>query len=174
VQTIGQSREGRRLIGGAKTAGVVALMLSGLADPARAQDAPPVEAGHAAAQVGAGILGTTAGFVGGGLATRWAAKGLGASDNSASNIALVGAYTTSGFLTAAGPTLVGPGPHARGSYWAALGGTAVGGLGSILLIQINHAVDLGHIPRIIGGIAVVVLPSIGATIGYNLSRHYVP
>jgi hypothetical protein len=44
----------------------------------------------------------------------------------------------------------------------------------VLLIQINHLVDLGRIPRVIGGIAVVVLPSIGATIGYNLSRRYSP
>ena len=138
------------------------------------QEPPPVEASHAAAQVGAGILGTTAGFVGGGLATRWVATRLGASDNSASSIALAGAYSTGALLTAAGPTLVGPGPHAQGSYWAALGGAAVGGLGSVLLIKLNHAVDLGHFPRIIGAIAVVALPSIGATIGYNLSRRYSP
>ena len=87
----------------------------------------------AAAQVGAGLLGTTVGFFGGGgLATRGIATALGSSDNQASSIAMVGAYSEcAALLTAAGPTLVGPGSHAQASYWAALGGTAVGGLGSI-------------------------------------------
>jgi hypothetical protein len=164
-----------RLVVVVKTAGLVAMSLSVLAGTARAQqEPPPVGAGRAAGQVGAGILGTTVGFVGGGLATRWVATNLGASDDNASSIALAGAYSSAALLTAAGPTLVGPGPHAHASYWSALGGAAVGGLGSVLLIQINHLVDLGRIPRVIGGIAVVVLPSIGATIGYNLSRRYSP
>jgi hypothetical protein len=183
VQTISRPTEPawRRCAAGGLAAIVLAGSAMGVAAvSARAQDgtsqpamqAPPLSAGRAAAQVGAGLSGTTVGFFGGGLATRGVATVLGSSDNQASSIGLVGAYSASALLTAAGPTLVGPGPNAQASYWAALGGTAVGGLGSILLIKLNHAVDLGHIPRIIGGVLVAALPSIGATIGYNLSRRY--
>ncbi len=182
MQAIGRPIEpARRYVAGGLAATVLAVWAMGLAAvSARAQDGTsppamqvaPVSAGRAAAQVGAGLLGTTVGFFGGGLATRGVATALGSSENQASSIALVGAYGSAALLTAAGPTLVGPGDHAQASYWAALGGTAVGGLGSILLIKLNHAVDLGRIPRIIGGVLVAALPSIGATIGYNLSRRY--
>jgi hypothetical protein len=168
VQAI--DRSWPRLVARVAAAGALAAGAS----QATAQQPAPVGAGHAAAQVGVGLVGTVGGFVGGGLATRAVASALGAPENNASSIALVGAYSSAALLTAAGPVIIGPGANAHASYWAALGGTAVGGLGSILLIKLNHAVDLGQIPRVIGGVLVVALPSIGATIGYNLSRRYRP
>jgi hypothetical protein len=140
--------------------------------PLRAQTAPPITAGRAVAQTAAGAALMPVGFLGGGLATRWVARHLGATDDVASTIALIGAYTTAGLTTAAGPTLVGGGPHASGSHGAAVLGTAAGGIGSILLVRLNKAVNTGPVLRIVSGIGVVLLPSIGATIGYNMSRGY--
>ena len=122
--------------------------------------------------MGVGVLAMPIGFVGGGLATRWVATRLGASDDHASSIASVGAYVSAAALTAAGPTLVGGGPHARGNYFAALGGTVVGGAGSFLLVRLNRAVDAGGVVRVLSLVGVVLLPSAGATVGYNLSRKY--
>jgi hypothetical protein len=149
----------------------VAIVLS--AAPVAAQrQVPPVGVGRAVAQVGAGVIAMPIGFVGGGLATRWAATRLGASEDRASSIASIGAYASAAALTAAGPTLVGGGPHGRGNYFAALGGTVVGGVGSVLLVHLNQAVDAGSVLRIVSLVGVVALPSVGATVGYNLSRRY--
>lgn len=112
------------------------------------------------------------GFIGGGLATRWTANRLGASEDAASTVALIGAYSGAALATAAGPTLVGAGPHAHGSYFAALGGAVVGGAGSVLLVRLNRAGDAGSVIRIISFIGVAMLPSVGASVGYNLSRRY--
>jgi hypothetical protein len=83
---------------------------------------------------------------------------------------MAGAYVGSALATAAGPTIVGPGSSVRGTYWAALAGATAGGVGSFLLIHLNRAVDLGTIPRLLSAVAVVALPAVGATAGYNLSR----
>jgi hypothetical protein len=137
------------------------------------QQPPPIGFGHAVGQTAVGVLGTPIGFVAGGLATRWVATHwLRVSDDGASTPAMIGAYVGAATLTATGPVIVGPGPHARASYWASLGGAAAGGVGSFLLVRLNRAVDLGTVPRFIGAIAVFSLPAIGATVGYNLSRTY--
>jgi len=113
------------------------------------------------------------GFLAGGFTTRWiASHWLGASEDRASSIALGGAFAGTALATAAGPTIVGAGPHARSTYWAAIAGSAAGGLGSFLLVRINRAVDLGTVPRFVGAIAVVTLPAVGATVGYTMSRRY--
>jgi hypothetical protein len=56
-----------------------------------------------------------------------------------------------------------------------VGGAAAGGLGSALLVRLNDRT--GDDPRppcrlvcTLAATAVFVLPSVGATIGYNLSR----
>jgi hypothetical protein len=136
------------------------------------QRVPEVGIGRAAAQIGAGVLAMPIGFVGGGLATRWVANRFGATSEGASSIALAGAYAGAGFATAAGPTLVGGGPHASGSYFGALGGAVVGGVGSVALVRLNRAGDAGGVLRVLSLIGVVILPSVGATLGYNLTRGY--
>jgi hypothetical protein len=137
------------------------------------QQPPPVGLGRAVGQGAAGLLGTPVGFVAGGLATRWvASRWFGASEDGASSIAMWGAYAGGALVTAAGPTLVGPGPHATSTYWAALAGSTTGGIGSFLLIRLNRAVDLGGVARLVGTVVVVTLPAVGATVGYDLGRHH--
>ena len=135
------------------------------------QQPPPVGFGRAVGQTAAGVLGMGAGFVGTGLATRWvAAHWFHASEDHTSSIALGAAYAGGVLGAAAGPTIVGAGSSPSGTYWGALAGSAAGGVGSFLIVRLNRAVDLGTIPRIISTAAVVSLPAIGATVGYNLSR----
>lgn len=153
----------------------VAVMATALAacdtGPVQAQQhPPPVGLGRAVGQTGAGVLGMAAGFVGGGLATRWAAERLGASDDRASSIALGAAYVGGALGAAAGPTIVGPGSHPAGQYWGAVAGSVAGGIGSFLIARLNRAVNLGSLPRVVSAVAVVALPAVGATVGYNLSR----
>jgi hypothetical protein len=90
---------------------------------------------------------------------------------------LVGAYTIAAFATAVPPTLIGQaGRHATGSYLAALAGTAIGGLGSFALIRLNR--QRGETSRpchficAVSFAGVILLPSVGATTGFNLSRRY--
>jgi len=150
---------------------VFALGVAGRAEAQR--HPPPVGVGRAIGQGAAGFLGTPIGFVGGGLATRWVSTHwFGASEDRASAIAMWGAYAGGALVTAAGPTLVGPGPHATGTYWGALAGSTAGGLGSFLLIRLNRAVDLGSVARLVGTVAVFTLPAVGATIGYDATRRW--
>jgi hypothetical protein len=82
------------------------------------QQPPPVGFGRAVGQTAAGFFGMAAGFVGTGLATRWAAKHwFKASDDRASSVAMGGAYIGGLLGAAAGPTIVGAGPGPRGTYW---------------------------------------------------------
>jgi hypothetical protein len=166
-----------------RRAAALALALplgAALAHPAAAaaqRDPPSLNAGRVAGQVATGVLGTPVGFVAGGLATRTIARSLGAGEERASSIAMVGAWTGSALLTAAGPTLVGASqPHVRGSYPAALAGAVAGGVGSWLLVRLNtrSAEDDGacHVRCVLSTVAIFTLPSIGATIGFNLSRKY--
>lgn len=152
----------------------VAVAGACVAAPLSAQrQPPPVGLGRAAGQTAAGLVGTPAGFLAGGLTTRWiAAHWFGASDDRASSDALIGAFAGSALATAAGPTVIGAGPHARSTYWSALAGSATGGLGSFLLVRLNRAVDLGTVPRFVSAIIVVTLPAVGATAGYGLGRRY--
>jgi hypothetical protein len=139
---------------------------------ATAQSAPAPSAGRVAAQAGVGVVAMPIGFVGGGLATRWIANRFGASSDGASDAGLAGAYVSAVFATAAGPTLVGAGPHASGSYFGALGGAVVGGAGSFALVRLNRLGDAGGVLRVLSLIGVVILPSAGATLGYDLTRRY--
>lgn len=146
------------------------LLLS--ARSVHAQQVPAPSAGRVAAQVGVGVVAMPIGFIGGGLATRWVANRFGASPDRASDAGLAGAYVSAVFATAAGPTLVGAGPHASGSYFGALGGAVVGGAGSFALVRLNRLGDAGGVLRVLSLIGVVILPSAGATLGYDLTRRY--
>lgn len=150
------------------------VLVAALVQPLGAQQQPPpVGFGHAVGQTAVGLLGTPIGFVAGGLTTRWVATHwLRVSEDGTSTPAMVGAYVGAAAATAAGPVIVGPGPHGRGSYWASLGGAGAGGLASFLLVRLNRAVDLGTVPRFVGAVAVFTLPAIGATIAYNSTRKY--
>jgi hypothetical protein len=140
---------------------------------------PSVTGGRLTAEVATGVLAMPVGFFGGGLATRWVARKLGADDEHAADIATAGAYTGAALLTALPPTLIGQaGPHATGSYLAALGGSAVGGLGSWALVRLNKKGTNGdtdrpcHVACVLSTAAIFLLPSAGATVGFNLSRRY--
>ncbi|HEU4629801.1 MAG TPA: hypothetical protein VFS08_08635 [Gemmatimonadaceae bacterium] len=138
-------------------------------------DAPSLSGLRVAAQLGTGALATPVGFVGGGVATEWLARRLGADEERASTLAYAGAYTGAALLTAAGPALVGARGPGRGSYAAAVGGAVVGGALSALLVHLqDHDPDEPHPPcRLrctLAAVAVFTLPSIGATVGYDVSR----
>ena len=137
---------------------------------------PAVTGGRLLAEVGAGTAVLPIGFIGGGIATRWVARRFGAGDDAASSAGLIGAYTIATFATAIPPTLIGQGGrHATGSYLAALAGTAIGGLGSFALIRLNRT-DTDrpcHIVCTVSFAGVILLPAVGATTGFNLSRRYV-
>ena len=160
-----------------------ATAAAGLGRPALAQQTPPgtagtpeLHAGRVAGQVALGTVGTLAGFVGGGLATRTVARRLGASDERASRLAYVGAWSGAALATAGGATLIGRHDNVTGSYTAALGGAVAGGLGSWLLVRLCDD-DTGAGSRCgvlspVAGLAVFLLPSIGATVGFNASREY--
>jgi hypothetical protein len=159
------------IVGRNRVAMEIAMLAVCATGPLQAQRPAPVGFGRAVGQTAVGATGTALGFVAGGLATRWvASRWAGASEDRASSIAMAGAYVGSALATASGPTIVGPGSPVRGTYWAALAGATAGGVGSFLVIHLNRAVDLGTIPRILSTVAVVALPAIGATVGYNLSR----
>lgn len=158
------------------TSVLVALALTAGIAGAQQNDTPPLQTGRVAGQVALGTVGTLGGFVGGGLATRWAARRFGATEDRASRLAYVGAWTGSALATAGGVTLLGRHGQVTGSYAAALGGTVAGGLGSFLLVRLCDD-DSGRGSRCgplapIAGLAVFLLPSIGATVGFNASREY--
>jgi len=140
-----------------------------------AQDAPRVGAGAVAAQVALGTLGTGVGFVGGGLMTRSAARRLGASADRASSAAYVGAWTGAALLTPVGPAVVGSRGAARGSYPQAVVGTLAGGAASWLLVTAGRHGAFGcrwcGPVRALVGVGAFVLPSVGATVAFDRSRH---
>ena len=156
------------------------LALSALASPVlHAQSAPatdpaPVSGGTAAGQVAFGTLGTAAGFVGGGLATRWVARRAGATPDRASRAAYVGAWTTAALATPVAPVLLGSRDGVRGSYPAAVGGTLAGGAASLLIVTAGRhgAFDCRACApvRLLAAVSAFVLPSLGATIAFNASR----
>jgi hypothetical protein len=124
--------------------------------------------------VALGTLGTAAGFVGGGLATRWTARRLGADQDRARRLAYVGAWTTAALATPAGPVLLGSRDGVRGSYPAAVGGTLAGGAASLLVVTAGRrgAFDCRACAplRALAAVSAFVLPSLGATIAFNASR----
>lgn len=133
-----------------------------------------VGAGRAVAQVGLGAVGTVGGFVGGGLATRWVARRAGASEERASQLAYIGAWTGAALATPVAPMLLGSQGDVHGSYPAALAGTLVGGAASLAIVTAGRhgAFDCERCGplRVLAAISAFVLPSVGATVGFNLSR----
>lgn len=155
---------------------VLAVSL-GAAAPVRAQsDDPPLSGTKVAGEIALGAVAGPVGFVGGGLATRWVARRVGAGEEGASRAAYWGAWTGMALATAAPPTLIGTRGVTTGSYAAAVGGAAAGTLGSWALVRLNLWAGAGTEPCrvrcVVSTAAVVLLPSIGATVGFNLSRKY--
>jgi hypothetical protein len=116
--------------------------------------------------------------VAGGLATRWVARRLGASDGRASQLADAGKYAGIALFTAAPPALLGARGPGSGRYVAALGGAVAGGLGSALAVRLGRARygDRDGRERActlgckLAAAAAFTLPSVGATVAYNASR----
>lgn len=144
-----------------------------LATRSAAAQAPRLGAGRVAAQVATGTLGGAVGFVAGGLLTRSVVRRRGLDDESASHPAFLGALVGMTLLTPVGPAVVGN-HQGAGSYLAAQGGALAGGLASALLIAGGRSGILDCricAPlRVASGVAIALLPSIGATIGYDVSR----
>jgi hypothetical protein len=155
---------------------LVALGVSLPCAQAAAQGGPPsLSTPRVAAQLGAGVALMPIGFVLGGKLTERAAERLGVDDPRASRLALPGAWAGAALATAAGPALVGARGPGGGRYLAAVGGAVAGGLGSALLVRLNDRTgDEARPPcRLrctIAAVAVFTLPSIGATVAYDLSR----
>lgn len=157
-------------------------LLHGVA-PARAaaqsaanDDLPSLSAGRVTAQVGSGLAFGPVGYVAGGLATRFVVRRFGGTQGQASNAADKGAYVGVAAATAAGPALIGARGPGRGRYVAALGGATVGMFGTALIARLNRTPDDRPLPpcRVkcrVSAAAAFLLPSVGATLGYNLSRH---
>lgn len=139
-------------------------------------DPAALGAARVAGQLATGVLGTPVGFVAGGIGTRWVARSFGAKDETAATWGYIGAWTGSALTTAVGPTLVGSRGAPTGSYAAAVGGAIVGGLGSWLLVRLNDRDDGTsgpcHLRCILSTAAIVVLPSVGATVAFDLTRRY--
>lgn len=157
-------------------AGICGGLLIPAARATAQREQPAVTGGRLLAEVAAGTAATPIGFIGGGIATRWVARRFGAGQDAAGSAGLVGAYTIAALATAVPPTLIGQaGRHATGSYLAALAGTALGGLGSFALIRLNHTSRTDrpcHFICTVSFAGVILLPSVGATTGFNLSRRY--
>jgi len=135
----------------------------------------PIGAGRVAAQVAVGTLALPVGYVGGGLATRQVARWLGASDDAASRAANVGAYAGAALATAGAVSLIGARAAGAGSFPAAVGGAAVGGATSALLVHVfrrpNDApVKACHVGCVLASAVIALLPSAGATAAYDVSR----
>jgi hypothetical protein len=159
------------------------LLLAGLCaalplSPLLAQgagDARALSPARVAAQVGAGTLGTPIGFIAVGVLTDRVFEALGRDDPTTSRLSLAAAYAGGGLGAAAGPALIGARGPGSGRYVAAVGGAAVGGLASWAVVRLvdrdgEQPPRGGRIVSTLAGIAVAVLPSVGATIGYNMSR----
>jgi hypothetical protein len=154
-----------------------AAMLLPAARAGAQRGTPPLNGGRVAAEVAVGAVGTPVGFVAGGVLTKRVARRLGAGDDAASRAAYVGAWTGAALATAAGPRIIGAGGPATGSYWAAVGGAVAGGLGSFLIVRLNNRGPddvhrACHVRCVASSAAVFLLPSVGATVGFNLSRRY--
>ena len=155
--------------------GALALLPNAL----RAQGGtPPIGAGRVAAQVVAGTVALPVGYVGGGLATRQVARWLGASDDAASRAANVGAVAGTALASAGAVSLVGARAPGVGSFPAAVGGAVAGGAASALLIRALRRPDDAptkacRIGCVLLSAAIVALPSVGATVAYDVSRRSV-
>jgi hypothetical protein len=137
---------------------------------------PALGAGRVAAQVVGGAAAIPVGYVAGGLATRTVARAFGASDQTASHAADVGAYAGTVAAVAGTVSLIGARGPGAGSFPAAVGGAAGGLLASKLLARALRGDDRrGTEPpcgaRCLAASALVVaLPSVGATVAYDITR----
>jgi len=167
-----RGRTTRRIVAGLGSAWLL------VAAPVAAQSgAPPLSGARVAGEIGAGLLGTPLGFIAGGVTTEWVAEHVGIEDPTASRVALVGAWTGAALATAAGPWVVGVRGRTTGSYAAAVAGSLVGGAASYAVVRLNDRT--GDDPRppcrlrcALAAAAAFALPSIGATVGFNMSRRY--
>ncbi len=136
---------------------------------------PGLSAARVTAQVATGVVGTPVGFLAAGVLTDWMFERAGRDDRTTSQIALAAAYTGSALVTAAGPALVGARGPGSGRYAAAVGGAVVGGLGSWAVVRLvdrdgGEPSRGGRVGAAVAAVATFVLPSVGATVGYDLSR----
>jgi len=138
-----------------------------------AAQAPRLGAGRVAAQIATGTLGGAAAFLGGGLLTRSFVRQRGSDDEAASRPAFLGALVGMTLLTPVGPATLGN-HQGAGSYLAAQGGALAGGVASALLIVGGRSrildCRLCAPLRLASGIAIALLPSVGATIAYDVTR----
>jgi len=141
----------------------------------RAQGVPAIGAGRVGAQVAAGTLATPLGFVAGGLAFRAVARHTGLADDDISRVADIGAAVGVAVASGGAAALVGARGPGRGSFPAAVGGAAVGtGLSGLLILVSRRGDDVPatpcHVTCVLTTVAIVTLPSIGATVAYDASR----
>ncbi|MGZ8492097.1 MAG: hypothetical protein ACXWZS_07835 [Gemmatirosa sp.] len=144
-------------------------------DAGATRDVRALSPARTAAQVGAGTLGTPIGFIAVGVLTDKIFESVGRDDDLTSRLSLGAAYAGGALGAAAGPALIGARGPGSGRFVAAVGGAAVGGLASWAIVRlVDRDGDApprgGRIASTLAGIAVAVLPSVGATIGYNMSR----
>lgn len=140
--------------------GLCALTVA--ASPASAQK-PRVGAGRIAGEVGVGFLGGPVGFAIG------YTIGSGFRPHGSSNSGVVGGLTGAVLGPAAGVALVGKGGRSRGSFPAAIGGSALGYGATYLAFPWATKPESMKL-KIAGGLIAFALPAIGATIAYNATR----
>lgn len=150
--------------------GVLAL-LAALAQPAAAQaDPPSLSSARVAAQIATGAVLSPIAFFGTGYLT----DRIFHHDPKTERVRrfqYVASFSATWLAAAAGPALVGR----DGSYPAALGGSAVGMGGALVAAQLGNVLfdDGRRSCNVLCwslGALTVALPSIGATIAYNVSR----
>lgn len=144
---------------------VSTLLLVSSVSAARADDAPPIDGVRVFGEIGLGATLAVGGGLIGGFAGMVSVEGgcTGDSDSCDHGAApIVGAAVGVTIAAPFGVYLVGDRDEETGSYLAAMGGAA---LGAGVAVASWYAVD----PRFAAGLA-VVLPAVGATIGFNLTR----
>ena len=159
----------RRALG---TLGALGTLAAAGAPAAGAQS---LGAARVGAQVVAGTAALPVGYVGGGLATRWVARKLGASDDAASSAADKGAIVGAALAAGGAVSLVGARGPGVGSFPAAVGGAALGGVASALVVRVARRPNEAparpcKIGCVLASALIVALPSVGATVAYDASR----
>lgn len=146
--------------------------------PAALPAQPSLSTGRIAAQVATGAIGTPVGFFATGALVDWLFERTGRDDATTSRLAHAAGWTGAALATAAGPALVGARGPGSGRYPAAVAGAVVGGLASWGLVRLvdrdgpddERPPRGGRVGAAVAGVATFLLPSIGATLGYDLSR----
>lgn len=134
--------------------------------------APTLSAARITAQIAGGTIAAPVAFFGGGYASKRIARASGAADETASRAGYIGGYATTWLATAAVPAAIA---H-DGKFPSALAGSALGLLASVGVVRLGNAIydggrrECGIVCWTLGA-AVAALPSIGATVLYDRSRH---